>query len=77
MEIVKLTIKEDFHRGACYLFSFSYQTITLFEKKYVIKVNYFNFHVPFKTSCELAGSFKIKMQMYKLLLALTLFRFFS
>ena len=32
-----LTIKEDFHRGTCYLFSFSYHKITLFEKKYVIK----------------------------------------
>ena len=31
----------------------------------------------FKTSCELAGSFKIKMQMHKLLLVLTLFRSFS
>ena len=37
MEIMKLTIKEDFHRGTCYLFSFSYHKITLFEKKYVIK----------------------------------------
>ena len=31
----------------------------------------------FKTSCEFAGSFKIKMQMYKLILVLTLFRSFS
>ena len=36
MEIMKLTIKEDVHRGTCYLFSFSYHKITLFEKKYVI-----------------------------------------
>ena len=59
-------------------FSFSYHKITLFEKKYVIKLitNYFNFDVQFKTSCELAGSFKIKMQMYRLLLVLTLFRSF-
>ena len=56
-------------------FSFSYHKITLFENKNFI--NYFNFHVPFKTFCDLAGSIKIKMQMYKLLLALTLFRCFS
>ena len=36
-----------------------------------------NFHVPFKTSFGLAVSFKIKMEMYKLLLVLTLFRSFS
>ena len=36
------------------------------------QVDYFNFHVQFKISCELAGSFKIKMQMYKLLVVLTL-----
>ena len=53
MEIMKLTIKEDFHGGTCYLFSFSYHKITLFEKKYVIKLcNYFNFDVPLKTSCK-------------------------
>ena len=77
MEIMKLTIKEDFHHGTCYLFSFSYHKVTLFEKKYVIKLINFDFHVPFKTSCELAGSFKIKMQMYKLLLVFTLFKSFS
>ena len=38
MEIIKLTIKEDFHRGTLYLFSFSYHTIKLFEKKYEIKL---------------------------------------
>ena len=38
MEIMKLTIKEDFHHGTCYLFSFSYHKITLFENKYVIKL---------------------------------------
>ena len=37
MEIMKLTIKEDFHRGAVF-FSFSYHKITLFEKKYDIKL---------------------------------------
>ena len=35
------------------LFSFSYHEVTLFEKKCAIKLNYFNFHVPFKTSYEL------------------------
>ena len=34
----ELTIKEDFHHGTCYLFSFSYHKITLSEKKYVIKL---------------------------------------
>ena len=53
MEIMKLTIKEDFHRETCFFVFF-------FTK--------FNVHVPFKTSCELTGSFKIEMQMYKLLL---------
>ena len=59
-------------------FSFSYHKIILFENKYGIKlITLINLHVPFKTSCELAGSVKIKMQMYKLLLVLTLFRSFS
>ena len=40
-------------------------------------INYFNFHVPFKTSCELASSIKIKMQITKLLIVLILFRSFS
>ena len=35
---MRLTIMEDFHRGTCYLFSFSYHKITLFEKKYDIKL---------------------------------------
>ena len=35
---MKLTIEEDFYRGTCYLFSFSYHKITLFEKKYDIKL---------------------------------------
>ena len=39
MEIMKLTIKEDFHRMTVF-FLFSYQKITLFEKKYDIKVVY-------------------------------------
>ena len=37
MDIMKLTVK-DFHRGTHYLFSFSYHKITLFEKKYDIKL---------------------------------------
>ena len=36
MEIMKLTIKEDFHRVMAF-FLFSYHKITLFEKKYDIK----------------------------------------
>ena len=36
-EIMKLTIKEDFHCGAV-SFSFSYHKITLFEKEYDIKL---------------------------------------
>ena len=35
---MKLTIKEDFHSGTHYLFSFSYHKITLFEKKNDIKL---------------------------------------
>ena len=38
MEIMKLTIKEDFHHGTHYLFLFSYHEITLFEKKCDIKL---------------------------------------
>ena len=38
MKIMKFTIKEDFHRGTRYLFSFSYHKITLFEKNYDIKL---------------------------------------
>ena len=38
MEIMKLTIKEDFHGRTHYLFSLSYHKITLFEKKYDIKL---------------------------------------
>ena len=34
MEIMKLTIKEDFHR---YLFSFSYHKITLFERDMTLR----------------------------------------
>ena len=37
MEIMKLTIKEDFHRGTVFS-CFSYHKITLFEKKYGIKL---------------------------------------
>ena len=55
-------------------FSFSYHKITLFENKYGIKLITLisMYHLFYKTSCELAGSIKIKMQMYKLLLVLTL-----
>ena len=56
--------------------SFSYHEITLFEKKYVIKLIILISMYHLKTSCELAGSFKIEMQMYKFLLVLTLFRSF-
>ena len=63
MEIIRLTIKDDFHRETCYFFSFSYHKITLFEKKYVIKLIPLISMYNFETSCELAGSFKIKMQM--------------
>ena len=38
MEIMKLTIKEDLHDGKYYLSTFSYHKITLFEKKYDIKL---------------------------------------
>ena len=37
MEIMKLTAQEDFHCGM-FFFSFSYHKITLFEKKYDIKL---------------------------------------
>ena len=74
MEIMKLTIKEDFHCGTCYLSSFAYHKITLFEKKYVVKLITL---ISMYHLCELAGSFKIKMKMYKLLLVVTLFRSFS
>ena len=35
---MELTINKDFRRGTCYPFSFSYHKITLFEKKYVLKL---------------------------------------
>ena len=54
--------------GHVNFFLFPYHIITLFENKYgIYKLYYFNFHVPFKTSCELASSIKIKMQVTKLL----------
>ena len=40
-------------------FSFSYHKITLFENKYDIKLITLISNVPFKTSCEIAGSIKI------------------
>ena len=63
--------------GHVIFFSFSYHKITSVETKYVIKLITLISTYHLKTSCELAGSFKIEMQMYKLLLVLTLFRFFS
>ena len=53
-------------------FLFFYNKITLLENKYDIKLITLISMYHFKTSCELAGSTKIKMQMYKLLLVLTL-----
>ena len=50
MEIMELTIKEDFHCGTHYLFSFSYHKIT-FEKKYDIKLITL-ISIPCETSCE-------------------------
>ena len=52
MEIMKLTIKEDFHSGTAF-FSFSYHKITLFEKKYDIKLIILIPMYHFKTSCDL------------------------
>ena len=52
----------------------------LITKSHYLKRNrslssdYFNVHVLFKTSCELASSFKIKMQMYKLLSCIDTFQ---
>ena len=77
MEIMKLTIKEDFHSETCYLFSFSYHNVTLFEKKYDIKLITLISMYHLKPLVSLQIHFKIKMQMYKLLLVLTLFRSFS
>ena len=58
-------------------FSFLYHKIALFENKYVIKLITLISMYHFKTYCDLTGSITIKMQMYKLLLVLTLFRSFS
>ena len=52
MEIMILTIKEDFHRGTCYLFSFSYYKITLFEKKYITVPD----HVTFLNQVTYSGN---------------------
>ena len=62
------------HCGTYYLFSFSYRKITLFEKKYVIKLITLISMYHLKPLVSLQ---KIKMQMYKLLLVFTLFRSFS
>ena len=74
---MKLTVKENFHRGTCYLFSFSYHKITLFEKKHVIKLITFISMYHLKPLVSLQVQIKMQMQMYKLLLVLTLFRSFS
>ena len=52
MEIMKVTIKEDFHRGTVFLVVLSQNHII--EKKYDIKlITLISMYVPFKTSCEL------------------------
>ena len=69
MEITDITIKEDFHCGKCYLFSFSYHKITLFEKKYVIKFTLISmYHLrsfqPFVTKLaksHISAQFSIRM----------------
>ena len=71
MEIMKLTIKEEFHPGTDF-FSFSYHKITLFEKKYDLKLI-----TLIKPLVSLDRFLKFKMQMYKLLFVLTLFRSFA
>ena len=78
IEIMKSTMKEDFRLGMVFS-CFLYHRITLFENKYRIKLITLisMYHLNLLSSCEPADSFKIKMQMYKLLLVLTLFRSFS
>ena len=49
-------------------FSFPYHKITLFEKKYDIKLITLISTYHLKPLVSLTGSLKIKMQMYKLLL---------
>ena len=51
MEIMKLTIKEDFHRGTVFFLVFLSQ-IHIIWKEIWHEIDNFNFHVPFKTSCE-------------------------
>ena len=70
----EINYKEDFHRRTHYLFSFSYHKITLFEKKYDIKLNTL---ISMYLLWTWAGSLKIKMQMHKLLFVIKLFRFFA
>ena len=52
-------------------FLLSHHKITLFEKKYVIKLITL-ISMYHSTSCEFEGLFKIKIQMYKLLIVFTL-----
>ena len=71
---MKLTIKEDFHHGKHYLFSSSYHNITLFEKKYDIKLTTLVSMYHLKSLMSFGRSLKIKMQTQKLLFVLTLLR---
>ena len=60
MGIMKLTIKEDLHRGTV-VFSFPYHKIRLFEKKYDIKLITLISMYHLKPLVSLAGSLKIKI----------------
>ena len=77
MEIMKLIIKEDFHRGTHYLFLVSYHKVTLFEKKGDIKLISLISMYHLNLLWAWAGSLKIKMQIHKLLFILTLFSSFA
>ena len=79
MEIMKLTIKGDFHRGTCYLSTFSYHKITLFEKKCVIKFITLTSMYHLKPLVSLQAHLKLLMhvQISKLLLVLTLLNPFN
>ena len=76
MEIMKLTFEEDFH-GVTVFFSFSYDKITLFEMKYDIKLITLISMYHLKPLVSLDRFIKIKMQMYKLLFVMALFRSFA
>ena len=58
-------------------FSFSYRKITLFVKKYDIKLIALISMYYLEPLVSLDRFIKIKMQMYKLLFVLTLFRSFA